>query len=184
MATWVLWPARRYIGRPIRSSLPSPRPAWTSWDIAGRRPTVCGCHLDMQEASGDCADPKGWVHHIVGRIRVQGSGGDRALSADWRSRVSGGGLPANGRVFALAGQEAPREPCINRRPVARADAARDGRRRADEWRRLFWRLLSTNITATFADRLSAEAAVELGGCLRQANCGRFTNRRWRRLSRR
>jgi hypothetical protein len=119
-------------------------------------------HLDMQEASGEWADPKGWVHHMWG------ASGFKAWAATEHYRLTGDRryLEAVYPRMAACSRWQDRK---RRETVASADVASRGlmpRGMGDgglmNGADYFGVFYPHNIMATFADRLSADVAAELG----------------------
>ncbi len=78
--------------------------------------------LDIQEPDGNWNDYKGWGHLMLGCLGLQVVGRHGALSPDGRQAVSGRGLSADGRQFAVA-RAAAGADAARRRPAARSPTA-------------------------------------------------------------
>jgi len=129
-------------------------------------------HIDMQEASGEWADPKGWAHHCWG------VSGFKAWAAMEHYRLTGDRayleavyprMAASSRWQELQRRKtrASSEPASSQ-PGSSESAVRGlmprgmgdgGLMNGSDYFGIFY---PHNILAIFADRLSAEAAVELG----------------------
>ncbi len=119
-------------------------------------------HIDMQEPSGEWADPKGWAHHMWG------GSGFKAWAAMEHYRLTGDRAYLEAVYPHMAAssrwQESKRrETRASSEPSARGLMPRGmgdgGLMNGSDFFGIFY---THNILATFADRLSAEAAVELG----------------------
>jgi hypothetical protein len=119
-------------------------------------------HIDMQEPSGEWADPKGWAHHMWG------GSGFKAWAAMEHYRLTGDRAYLEAVYTHMAAssrwQESKRrETRASSEPSARGLMPRGmgdgGLMNGSDFFGIFY---THNILATFADRLSAEAAVELG----------------------
>ena len=119
-------------------------------------------HLDMQEENGEWADPKGWAHHCWG------VSGFKAWAAMEHYRLTGDRAYLAAVYPRMAAssrwQESKRrETRASSEPTARGLMPRGmgdgGLMNGTDYFGLFY---PHNILAIFADRLSAEAAVDLG----------------------
>ena len=128
-------------------------------------------HLDMQEENGEWADPKGWAHHCWG------VSGFKAWAAMEHYRLTGDRAYLAAVYPRMAAssrwQESKRrETRASSEPTARGLMPRGmgdgGLMNGADYFGVFY---PHNILAIFADRLSAEAAVDLG---KPAEAGRVT----------
>lgn len=119
-------------------------------------------HIDMQEPSGEWADPKGWTHHMWG------VSGFKAWAAMEHARLTGDRAYLETVYPHMAASSRWQESKRRRTRVSGEPAERGlmprgmgdcGLMNGSDFFGVFY---PHNIMAIFADRLSAEAASELG----------------------
>jgi hypothetical protein len=119
-------------------------------------------HLEMQEANGDCADPKGWAHHMWG------ASGFKAWAAMEHYRLTGDRaylesvyprMAASARWQELRRRETRGASEIAAQGLMPRGMGDGGLLNGSDYFGVFY---PHNVMATYADRLAAEAASELG----------------------